>query len=166
MRVRRVDGRDHVLDGGFLAGLAELNRRFEFVLDRLANLLQPFWRHRFLGADGLLDPFYRIAPLDPVVIFFLGPRVAEIGAHRVLAPAIGHRLYQCRSVAGARPFHGFPHSQVHFHCVVAVDGDARHFIARCPARDLLDRCGLLVGRAEGVLIVLADEYDWQFPDRG
>ena len=84
----------------------------------------------------------------------------------MLAPAVGEAFDQGRAFAGPRARDRFLDHVIDLDGVVAVDGHAGHLIADGAVGYLRRRRRTPVGRAEGVLVVLADEQDRQFPDRG
>ena len=164
LRVRRIDRLPHDLDRRFGASLPERHGVFEFAVYFVADFLHALAGHGAGVADGLFHDDDGVARL-PLLELVLGARVAEIGAHRVLAPAIGHRFDQRRPLARPRALDRLHDGEIDLGGVVAVDGDAGDVVCGRAQRHVFHRRGLPVRGGQRVLVVLANEHHRQFPHR-
>ena len=163
--VRRVDRGSEQVRRGLIRRAAELHRLVELRDDLRPDRFDA----RLVGDLDLLelalDALDGIA-LHPGRVLLLAPRIADVGPHRVSAPAIGHRLDEGGAFAGAGAFDRLAHRLVDLHHVVAVDGAAGDPVRHRALRHLVHRGRVAEGRRERVLVVLADEDEGQLPHRG
>ena len=127
--VRRVDrGRQHVLLG-LGAAFGERHRLVQLARRRRVDRIEIAGRHD-LALDQHVVQARDRAARHPRGHLLLGARVAQVGAHAVLAPAPGHRLDQARAVAGAGAGDRLADRVMHREHVVAVDRAAGDAVGR------------------------------------
>src|ERR687893_1064612 len=157
----------HVLQGRVGIGVGFALRLLEGFLDPLPALVfqgAPLVLFEQAGLfqlhgealDGVL-----LAPRGDLLARPVEVRVA-LGVAEV---AVGDRLEQGRSLAGAGTFEGPGGGVVDLVEVGAADRDARHAVGGGPIRYVLDGRSLLDAHGHPVLVVLAQEDHGQLPDR-
>src|SRR5207244_3882186 len=85
-------------------------------------------------------------------------------AHEVAAHPVRLRLDQDRTATASGVLDPGTSGSVHGWRIVAVDDHAGHAVPGRPAGNVLDLHHRLHRRRRGVLVVLAEEDDWQVPD--
>src|SRR2546425_279863 len=99
-------------------------------------------------------------------LLLLGPVLGKVRAHRMAAPAVGHRLQERGPLAPAGARHGRAHGLVHREGVVAIDADPGDRVGGGARGDgLAGRRPRHRGR-ERILVVLAEEDDRERPHGG
>ncbi len=163
--VRRVHRAFHVGEAGLRARLGEffcgVQFRFDFGADRVELRLLEL----MLRLQQLLEARNRVELL-PILHFVVGAVARQVGAHRVVAPAVRERLDQARSTAFARARHRFAHRGVHRQHIVAVDGHSRQRVGGGAFGKAVDGSRVAHRGRQPVLVVLAQEHHRQLPQRG